>query len=568
MIKKLKIQNFVLIKNIEIEFSPNFNIIIGETGSGKSLIIDALMIVFGDRASNEIIRSGELKTTIEVEIINYNPFINKILEFNNIDIHDNYLILRREINSKGLNRNFVNDIPVNLSILKEIGNYLIDFHGQHEHQSLLNSENHISILDKYGNLDNDINNFNELLDKLKSKYYEIIELTNKEKENKELLEYQRIFLQDVNIINPISDEDILIENELSILENTEIINQIGNDLYDMLYNNDISIFSQLSKVEFLLNKLKNFNINIEEQLNEINYSKISAKEIALYITELIEKYNLDYEKIDYLRNRQIQIKGLIKKYGNLNDIIRKKNKIEEQINLVENFAEIIHNLKSEYYNLQIECGKLAEKITLARKEIAKKLSKKIVESLNLMGISYVDFKVNFDKIVEDKNNLSVCINDKFYKIINNGVDLVEFIISTNKGMDAKPLKEVASGGEISRIMLSLKELISEKDIIDTMVFDEIDTGISGRIAQMVGRVMQKISLSKQIIAITHLPQIASYADKIFNVEKKELTDTNMTIIKELSLNEKVIEIAKMIGGEIISDSALKSATELINQSKQ
>lgn len=568
MIKKLKIQNFVLIKNIEIEFSPNFNIIIGETGSGKSLIIDALMIVFGDRASNEIIRSGELKTTIEVEIINYNPFINKILEFNNIDIHDNYLILRREINSKGLNRNFVNDIPVNLSILKEIGNYLIDFHGQHEHQSLLNSENHISILDKYGNLDNDINNFNELLDKLKSKYYEIIELTNKEKENKELLEYQRIFLQDVNIINPISDEDILIENELSILENTEIINQIGNDLYDMLYNNDSSIFSQLSKVEFLLNKLKNFNINIEEQLNEINYSKISAKEIALYITELIEKYNLDYEKIDYLRNRQIQIKGLIKKYGNLNDIIRKKNKIEEQINLVENFAEIIHNLKSEYYNLQIECGKLAEKITLARKEIAKKLSKKIVESLNLMGISYVDFKVNFDKIVEDKNNLSVCINDKFYKIINNGVDLVEFIISTNKGMDAKPLKEVASGGEISRIMLSLKELISEKDIIDTMVFDEIDTGISGRIAQMVGRVMQKISLSKQIIAITHLPQIASYADKIFNVEKKELTDTNMTIIKELSLNEKVIEIAKMIGGEIISDSALKSATELINQSKQ
>jgi len=568
MIKKLKIQNFVLIKNIEIEFSPNFNIIIGETGSGKSLIIDALMIVFGDRASNEIIRSGELKTTIEVEIINYNPFINKILEFNNIDIHDNYLILRREINSKGLNRNFVNDIPVNLSILKEIGNYLIDFHGQHEHQSLLNSENHISILDKYGNLDNDINNFNELLDKLKSKYYEIIELTNKEKENKELLEYQRIFLQDVNIINPISDEDFLIENELSILENTEIINQIGNDLYDMLYNNDSSIFSQLSKVEFLLNKLKNFNINIEEQLNEINYSKISAKEIALYITELIEKYNLDYEKIDYLRNRQIQIKGLIKKYGNLNDIIRKKNKIEEQINLVENFAEIIHNLKSEYYNLQIECGKLAEKITLARKEIAKKLSKKIVESLNLMGISYVDFKVNFDKIVEDKNNLSVCINDKFYKIINNGVDLVEFIISTNKGMDAKPLKEVASGGEISRIMLSLKELISEKDIIDTMVFDEIDTGISGRIAQMVGRVMQKISLSKQIIAITHLPQIASYADKIFNVEKKELTDTNMTIIKELSLNEKVIEIAKMIGGEIISDSALKSATELINQSKQ
>jgi len=568
MIKKLKIQNFVLIKNIEIEFSPNFNIIIGETGSGKSLIIDALMIVFGDRASNEIIRSGELKTTIEVEIINYNPFINKILEFNNIDIHHNYLILRREINSKGLNRNFVNDIPVNLSILKEIGNYLIDFHGQHEHQSLLNSENHISILDKYGNLDNDINNFNELLDKLKSKYYEIIELTNKEKENKELLEYQRIFLQDVNIINPISDEDILIENELSILENTEIINQIGNDLYDMLYNNDSSIFSQLSKVEFLLNKLKNFNINIEEQLNEINYSKISAKEIALYITELIEKYNLDYEKIDYLRNRQIQIKGLIKKYGNLNDIIRKKNKIEEQINLVENFAEIIHNLKSEYYNLQIECGKLAEKITLARKEIAKKLSKKIVESLNLMGISYVDFKVNFDKIVEDKNNLSVCINDKFYKIINNGVDLVEFIISTNKGMDAKPLKEVASGGEISRIMLSLKELISEKDIIDTMVFDEIDTGISGRIAQMVGRVMQKISLSKQIIAITHLPQIASYADKIFNVEKKELTDTNMTIIKELSLNEKVIEIAKMIGGEIISDSALKSATELINQSKQ
>lgn len=568
MIKKLKIQNFVLIKNLEIEFSPNFNIIIGETGSGKSLIIDALMIVFGDRASNEIIRSGELKTTIEVEIINYNPFINKILEFNNIDIHDNYLILRREINSKGLNRNFVNDIPVNLSILKEIGNYLIDFHGQHEHQSLLNSENHISILDKYGNLDNDINNFNELLDKLKSKYYEIIELTNKEKENKELLEYQRIFLQDVNNINPIIDEDIIIEKELSILENTEIINQIGNDIYDLLYNNDNSIFSQLSKVESQFNKLKNFNINIDEQLNEITSSKISSKEIAQYIADLVEKFNFDFEKIDYLRNRQLQIKGLIKKYGNLNDIIRKKNKIEDQINLVENFTETIHNLKSEYYKLQLECGKLAEKITLARKEIAEKLSKKIVESLNLMGISYVDFKVNFDKIVEDKNNLSVCINDKFYKIINNGVDLVEFIISTNKGMDAKPLKEVASGGEISRIMLSLKELISEKDIIDTMVFDEIDTGISGRIAQMVGRVMQKISLSKQIIAITHLPQIASYGDKIFNVEKKELTDTNMTIIKELSLNEKVIEIAKMIGGEIISDSALKSATELINQSKQ
>lgn len=568
MIKNLKIQNFVLIKNLEIEFSPNFNIIIGETGSGKSLIIDALMIVFGDRASNEIIRNGELKTTIEVEIINYNQIINKILEYNDIDIHNNYLILRREINSKGLNRNFVNDIPVNLSILKEIGNYLIDFHGQHEHQSLLNSENHIYILDKYGNLEKDINELNILLDKLKSKYNEIIELTKKEKENKEFLEYQRIFLQDVNNINPILDEDIIIEKELSILENTEIINQIGNEVFDLLYNNDNSIFSQLSKVENQLNKLKNYNINIDEQLNEITSSKISSKEIAQYIYDLVEKFNLDFEKIDYLRNRQLQIKGLIKKYGNLNDIIRKKNKIEEQITLVENFNETISNLKSEYYKLQLECGKLAEKITLTRKEIAKKLSKKIVESLNLMGISYVDFNVKFDRLLEDKDKLSVCINNQFYKILNNGVDQIEFFISTNKGMDAKPLKEVASGGEISRIMLSLKELISEKDVIDTMVFDEIDTGISGRIAQMVGRVMQKISTSKQIIAITHLPQIASYGDKIFNVEKKELDDTNLTTVRELNPDEKVNEIAKMIGGEFISDSALKSATELISQSKQ
>lgn len=564
MIKSIKIRNFILIENIEIEFSSKLNIITGETGSGKSMLIDAMIILFGGRAYADFVRKGENKAFIEAELIDYNLEINQILGRNDIDIFDNLLILRREISNKGQSRCFINDTPVNLNILKEIGNLLIDFHGQYEHQFLLNPTNHIMILDNISNYKDDIFKYQNSFNQLKKIYYEIENLIKLEKEYRQKSDYNNFVLDEINKIAPLPNEDQTIENELIILENSEQILAISNEVYEMLYNNDISIFVQLSTIISKLEKLQQFNLNIKAQSNELDSARIITKEIAIYFNDLLNKYDFDPQKIENLRLRHIQLKTLKKKYGSLKEIIELKQKLENENQNVLNYSGKINQLKNDYIKIQKKTSELALILSEKRKKETKKLSKLLEQNLNKMGINYVDFEVVFGTEKSQNDTLSLIIDNIAYLPNEKGIDLIEFFISTNKGQEKAPLSEVASGGEISRIMLSLKEIISKSDIIDTMVFDEIDVGISGRIAQMVGSVMKGISKNKQIIAITHLAQIAAFGDLNISLRKDEINHQEITKAQIIEDKDKLIEIAKMISGAKVTENSLATASELIN----
>ncbi len=570
MIKSLKIKNFILIENVDLEFSPNLNIITGETGSGKSMLIDALITLFGGRASSDFVRNGESKAIIESEITHYSYLIDEILNQNEIECNTGSLIIRREISAKGQSRNFINDSPVNLNTLKDIGSLLIDFHGQHEHQSLLNSLNHIKVLDGIGDYNNLLNDFKKSFTSLQSKLIEFNQTIKKEKEIKDKISFQKFVLDEINKLNPCADEDIQIESELKLLENAEFISVISDLVFEDLYGKDDSIFTQLNDILQKLEKLRSYNLEINTQIDEINSSIITSKEVATHIKNISNLLEFNPDKIESLRTRFNQLKGLQKKYGTISELLDLKKKIEEELKFAESFSDKISQLKTEYEDLQNSCGILAAQLSELRKHKALHLASEIEESLKTMGINWVDFqsKISSKEISIDCNSPSVLIGGKFWEVNEYGIDKVEFYISTNKGQDAKPLSEVASGGEISRIMLALKNIISKSDTVDTMVFDEIDTGISGRIAQMVGAVMKKISSNKQLLTITHLAQIAAFGDMNVIIKKIEKGGNEVSIAEIIEPKNMPNEIAKMISGETVSDNTIKSAMELINYSKQ
>lgn len=571
MIKSLKIKNFILIDEIEIHLSPYLNIIIGETGSGKSMLLDALLILFGGRASVEFVRKGENKALIEAEIIHFNNSVSKFLSDNDLDSEEDLLLIRKEISAKGNTRNFINDTPVNLSQLKELGDILIDFHGQHEHQSLLNALNHINVLDNSSNYKELMTIYAQEYDKLKQTLNELNLILKRESDLSQRIKQRQFIYEEIVSIDPVQNEDVNLENELKLLENSELLIHSSNEIYNDLYANDNSIFSKLSEIISKINKITSFNPNIQDQVEELNSSRIITKEVANTIKTISEKIEFSSDKIEDFRLRYSKIKSLIKKYGSLDEILRLRLEIETENANIEGFDLKIQELKAELSKQQKLVGNLAFDLSRKRKTAANELSLQISELLKDMGIKYVEFETKFEvtKIQQDKASKVYCeINDEFYECSSTGIDKVEFYISTNKGQSIAPLAVVASGGEISRIMLALKKVISNSDIIDTMVFDEIDTGISGRIAQIVGSMMKQISMQKQIIAITHLPQIAALGDKNFVVKKQEESGIEISKTFELNKEEKIEEIARMLSGESISENTLQSALELINFSKQ
>src|SRR3989339_751270 len=455
MLKSLLIKNFALIDSLEIEFSRGLNIITGETGAGKSVIVEALLMALGERASADLIREGEKKAVIEgVFNLPNKSSINILLEENQIDLNDE-LLIRRELSDKGNSRCFINDSPVNLALLKKIGDMLVDFHGQHDHQLLLNRETHIILLDLVADIEN------------------------------------------------IKDEYLILFNSL---------------------NENIHHLRELRKNESLL-KTKEESLRFE--LNEI------------------EKINPKPDE---------------------------ENLLEQELNLIINFDDEINELEKVIINLKKQAGEKASKLSEMRKNTSLKLDKSVVQTLKTVGIENSVFRtvISNTELENDSSTslreteVSVITNGKAYIAKPDGIDDVEFFISTNKGETPKPLANIASGGEISRVMLALKSIVADSDKLPILVFDEIDIGISGRIAQKVGTTMKELSSNHQIIAITHLPQIAALGDRNIRVEKSTKQGRTLINCKLISEKEKVEEIAKLLSGEKITDTSLKTASELIN----
>lgn len=573
MLEKLFIKNYLIIKEAELNFSKGLNILTGETGAGKTIILDALSLILGERADYSIIKNEKEKLVIEgIFRIEKNRKIAKFLNEKELllDGEDkNSVILRRELYKKGFSRNFINDTPVSNSDLQEFGNLIIDIHSQNEHQSLLNKDTHLEILDNFLSDKNIINDFETEYENYKSEVAKYTGLINKKDsllERKVFIEYQ---LKEINDVNPQTDEDSQLENELTKLENSEEISTALNSSLQRLYDGDDNIIAGLSLTIKELKKISKFDSELEKLISDVESSYISLKDVSATLSEYNESLNFDAVRIEQIRDRLGALNFLKKKYKlSVNELIEKSATLAEELNLTENFDYEIEQMKKKIDEYKKNLFKSAIKLSDLRKKAIKDLQKSVNSYLKEVGLESAEFRVDHRYYQGREDELFTDIKEKEKVLITSGgIDDIEFLIMTNKGTDFSPLRKTASGGEISRIMLSIKAALSGKDNIPILVFDEIDSGISGRIAGKVGNLLKELSKSHQIISITHLPQIAAKSETHLYVSKTESKDKNKTgtvaEIKTLTDEEKITEVAKMLSGENVTKASLQSAKELI-----
>jgi len=568
MLQSLYIKNFALIDEISIDFQPGLNIFLGETGAGKSIIIDALMTTLGERTSPEFVKSGTSKSIVEATFSIENPdTLNSLLNDSEKTIQDT-IILRREISSKGASRCFLNDTPYPLNTIKEIGELLVDFHGQHTHQQLLAPKFQIELLDsisgnaeniaKYKSLKKDLEETIQDLSKLEQelqRYYQ-----EKEKSNYDLQELLRI--------DPQPNEIDKIEEELKKLENIEIINTTLNEVYEILYNSENSIVDLTSLSIKKLGNLTKFDPTVESLTTQLEQVLEQISDISKEIKGKTIETEFEPDYIEQLRTRLSELKYLEKKYLSYENIFAEKEKLQKIILSTYSLEEQIKEKENKIKQLRKEIKDIAIQIHNKRKDGIQLLERKLPEILEKLGMRNVVFKVSINSEEQENTGLkdpSIELEGKFVKLFSQGIDKVEFLIATNPNTKPLPLSNIASGGELSRIMLALKSITAEFYNFPTMIFDEIDAGISGKIASMTAHLMKQISRKHQIIAITHLPQIASAGDNTILVEKQQLDGDVKITARKLSPDEKIVEIARLLSGESISESAIENAKKLITE---
>ena len=563
MLTSLEIKDYALIEHLNVEFGEGLNIITGETGAGKSIIVDAMGLLLGGRASTEVVRKGAVKSFVEgIFNVEKNKKVHRLLKENELGPTQE-LIIRREISLKGANRCFVNDSPVPLTFINQIGDLLIDIHGQHEHQSLLRTETHIEFLDQYVNHESLLNDYRKSFKEFQNKISELNSFKAKEKtldEKKDLYSFQ---IKEIDSVAPNENEDEKINKELKILENSEKLLELTTSIYDLLYNSENSVQDVLGEVNRKLSELTIIDKTFSEIEGENRNVLSQIKDISDSIRSYNSKIEVQPEQVEELRSRLGAINLLKKKYGgSIYAVIEHRKKIGEELSLAENFSEKINEIEKQIKKLRDVCKEKAFDISSKRKAKIPSIEKNVNHTLNELGIAHSSFKVMLTHTTAEDDNFILDGNKKI-KITENGCDEVEFFISTNIGEDVKPLIKVASGGEISRVMLALKSVLAKTEALPVLKFDEIDTGISGRIAQRVGESLCELSKSHQIIAITHLPQIAANANYHYAVNKKLVGERVVSSIVKLDKEKRVEEIAKLMSGEIITEASIKGAKEMI-----
>lgn len=553
MLLQLNIKNFALIENLSVSFEKGFNILTGETGAGKSIIIDAINFVIGGKFNKNLIRTGKEKTFVEAVFDIENKNTANILKEIEIDFED-LVIISRETFKSGKSVVKVNGKSVLISQVKKIASTLINIHGQHENQDLLDKSVHILYLDKFGE-----DKLKKLLEKYKEKYKELLEINEKisnlgidNGEREKLIDFLKYQIDEIEKANLKDGEDIELEKQSLILNNSEKISTSLKKSYDILHNNREESFGVYDSLNLAIRELT----GIEDKLFEVSKIVSSLKE-AYYnvqsnieeIRNILENISYDRNELDLINSRIYQIDSYKRKYGNsIKEILEYKENISKKYKEMINSNEIIEKLRNQKDKISQDMKKLASSIHDIRINIATILERKIKNELEYVGLEKSILKIK------------VSLEDEFY---SNGCDKVQFLISTNPGQPLKSLNSVVSGGELSRIMLGIKTVFAHKDEVPSIIFDEIDTGISGRTAQRVAEKMYLISKEHQVFCVTHLPQIASMSDFHFLVFKEVKDGITFTNIHNMSKKEKEKEIAKMIGGIEITDLTIKHSREMI-----
>jgi len=565
MLKTLRIKDYAIIENLEIDFSTGLNILTGSTGVGKSILIGALSLVLGEKADSGLIRTGALHSVVEAIFgVNKNRFHHRFLQNESLSSEENSVILRREISGKGGSKNFVNDKAVALSTLKSIGDFLVDLHGQHQHQSLLDHKKHIDFLDNFGNYMSLLYCVRDNCLDLRKKMEELKSLKDQEKiaqDKKELYSFQLTEIERANL--QAGEEERLIQ-EKSVLENVEKISQSVGAILENLQESEDSVLKRLAVAQRELNSATTWDKSLKEQQELLENSYIQVKELTRHFDNYKDKLEYDPEKLNHIRERMDLLIKLKKKYGKSPvELIAYAEEIKKSLNLQENQSGVIEKLEKDITKITEVLKESCLKLSTARKKKALELQKKISQELTFLGMEKTRFEIQMN-YQEDDNGL-IQLEGRKYKTDEKGLDQIEFMISPNIGEELKPLAKIASGGEISRVMLALKSALAEADNVSTLIFDEIDSGIGGEVAHKVGKKLKQLSKSRQVLAITHLQQIASVADQHYQVFKEVKGERTLTRIKKLSKEERVAEIARMLSGKKVTALAEKQASQLLEE---
>ena len=549
MLTSLSVKNYALIENITIDFKDGLTVITGETGSGKSIIIDSIDLLLGARANTSVIRTGTTSCTISAEFdITKNINVKNILSELSIDC-ENEIIIRRQIDSTGKNKAFINDISVSVNTLSNIGKYLVDFYAQHKSNMLFEQNYQRQIVDNIA--DN-----SKLLEKLSVKYDKLEQLKKQKEEiekanvdRERLLDLYKYQTNEINKANLSFDEEEKIEQELPKLKNAEKIKTVTNEMLSILYKQEHSITDNLSIISKQISLLEKYGINVENISKNINSTITQVDDVYKEIEDLSNNIDVTPDSLDAMLERQQLIKKLKSKYGkSIQEIIDYGKSLEDKINSLENYEANIENIQKEIDLLMKDITKLCQQISDKRKKVAKFISKKIIFELEDLNMKNSQFEINIEKS----------------EITRTGFDKLEFMFSANKGENLYPLSLVASGGEISRVMLALSTTISDNYNVGTIIFDEIDTGTSGKTGEKIGKKLKSLSNNRQIISISHLAQIASNADNHIKIYKETEKSRNITKARVLNSEERVEEIAKIISGEKVTEHAIKHAEEMLN----
>lgn len=550
MLSKLSIQNYAIIDELEIDFSTHLNILTGETGAGKSIIVGALGLILGQRSDSATLMNREKKCIIEGVFKNRDndEEIERFLRDNELDAQDE-LVVRREIAPNGKSRAFVNDTPVNLGQLQQITSLLVDLHQQFDTLEIGESDFQREVLDALAGNFSVLKEYKHLFTQAQSSRVRFENLKSQKTQFDKEFDYNQFQFNELDEANFKENELEDIETELKMLTNAEGIKNVLAKAYYELEESEEPLIRQLKSLCSQLQNFAELHPHLPELVKRLESAYIELQDIADETDRIHNDINYDADTIDKMNERLSIGYRLLKKHGvkTTAELLKIKSNLEQKLQAVLNIDEEIKRVEKEYTELLQKADVLAEKISFARKERVKPLEQKVTSMLHQVGMPNARLKVDVTKV----------------SLNATGVDNVEFLFDANKKEQFQPLRKVASGGELSRLMLCIKSLVAQSINLPTLIFDEIDTGISGEAAKQVGVIMKELAQKRQVICITHQPQIAGKADAHFFVHKAVQNDAITTRVKQLSTDERIVAIAKMLSGEKPTAAAIENAREMV-----
>lgn len=554
MLSQLYIENLAVIEKANIDFTADLNVFTGETGAGKSILINGINAILGQRMTKDIVRTGTDKAVISAVFTDVPNECGELLSQSGLSIEDGQLFLEREIRSDGGSVARINNRPVNVSLLRQVGEALVNIHGQHDNQILLSADRHIDILDSYAEAEQIISDYQVSFHELQKLAKQINALKTDAGNKQFRISQLYDIINEIEGLNIKENEDEQIKAELNVSKNAVALSEAIFAANSVLSGNDDSngVVENVSNANSYIENYSDIMPELAALSERLDSAKIEIQDISQELDSILGKLNVDPKRFDWLNQRSEELRKICKKYGpTLDKVFEMLESSKQELKMLENSEQDLSELEKKKTELLTEVSRKAIELSKFRQNAAERFVKQVTGELEFLNMQ----------------NVTLVVDIKQGKLTLKGMDNIEFLISANVGEEPRPLAKIASGGELSRIMLALKNVIAEKDSIGTLIFDEIDTGVSGRAAQKIGYKLKQIANYRQVLCVTHLAQIAVMADSHILIEKNVVGDRTVTSVRKLENDERKHEIARIMGGDSITPLLLENAQQLIDEAK-